>query len=413
MKKAILKYTIVFFGLLIILVSYSTVVCLLPTEKIKKNVGKDISNMVKEGNYPYAIINKKQYQMDNFTDALVLSINCGVDNQKPFSSVMYANYHYCDGKSIAECVQQQINDNVCASNYPRYWHGNSFLLRPFLFFTDYSTIRWILYTISNILLIILSIKLYQRLGIKKTVAFVVGLLFVNIFVTQFSIQFFPVITLAVIACILMCIYYKNRQKILLISFIVGCLTSYLDLFTTQLLTCGLPLIVYLSIENDRLFKDRLLFLFSFCFLWAIGYVLMWASKCGLATIFTDINVFENAFYQAMGWSKTNDFSRFDAIRNNFLLLPRFFICMILTLLTPLVIIFFNKKAIKTNLLLLIVATLPYFWYFIIARPCWWHWWFSYRTQAIAIIAVFFIFINFISWDKIKQLFNRRNKTESF
>ena len=410
MKKAILKYILVFIGLIIIFISYSTVVCLFPTEKIKKNVGKDISNMVKEGDYPYAIINKKQYQMDNYTDALVLSINCGIDNTKPFSSVMYAKRYYCENVgSVAECVQQQIDKDEWKLSYPRYWHGNSFLLRPFLFFTDYSTIRWILYTISNILLIILSIKLYQRLGIKKTVAFVVGLLFVNIFVTQFSIQFFPIITLAVIACILMCIYYKNRQKILLISFIVGCLTSYLDLFTTPLLTCGLPLIIYLSIENENSLKNRFLDLFLFGFLWAIGYFFMWFSKWGLATIFTDINVLENAFNQTVSWSNTDDFSRFDAIRENFRLLPMFFICMILTLLFPLVVFFFNKKNLKTNLLLLIVVTLPYLWYFIIARPCWWHWWFSYRTQAIAIIAVFFIFINFISWDKIKNLLSRKKK----
>jgi len=408
MKKEIIKYTAVFFTLIAVFFTYSVLVCLLPTENIKKNIKKDANSMFEVGDYPYAIINKKQYQMDDFTDALILNINYSIDKKKPVRSVMLCEWSIYNYASPQQDLIRFTNDEKPDEtvNYVRYWHGNSFLLRPLLLFADYSFIRWILYTVSSILLLILGIKLHKNLGMRKTAAFMFGLLCVNIIVTQFSIQFFPVITLSTIACILMCKYFKDRKKILLISFIFGCLTAYLDLFTTPLLVCGLPLLVYLSLAEEDTFKNRFLTLILFGFLWAIGYFFTWASKWGLATLLTDINVFENAFNQFIRWSDNENYSRFHAIIVNFNLLPIVVINLIFILLLPLVILFFNKKAIKTNLLLLIVAALPYLWYIVIAKPCWWHWWFAYRTQAISIIAVLFIFINFISWNKIIQSYDR-------
>ena len=412
MKKEIIKYVTVFFSLILIFVGYSTLVCSLPTGGIKKNIEKDASKMAHEGDYPFAIINKKQYRMDNYTDALILNINYTIDNKKPLKAAMSAELNDFYGENATGCLQKLTNREECSwtIKYARYWHGNAFLLRLFLFFMDYSTIRWMLYLLSNVLILILSVKLYQTLGMRKTMAFVTGLLCVNIFVTQFSIQSFAVVNLAVIASILMCVYSKNKEKILLISFIIGCLTSYFDILTTPLLTCGLPLIVYLSIENDDSLKDRFRSLILFGFLWAVGYFLTWASKWVLGTIFTDVNVLENAFNQVLKWSNNEDLSRFDAIIDNFNLLPKFFIFMILALFLPLVVIFFNKKAIKTNLLLLIVATLPYLWLIAIAKHSLVHAWFTYRIQVISIVAVFFIFINFVSWDKLKHS-NRKKHSD--
>jgi len=361
MKKEIIKYIVVFLGLITIFVGYSTLVCSLPTERIKTNISSDIFEMSHEGDYPFAIISKRPYFMDNYTDAMMLNINYTLDNKNPLKAAMTAEWSNFVDENMTGSLQKLTNGETCSwtGDYARYWHGNAYLLRLFLFFTDYSTIRWMLYVISSVLMLILSVKLYQTLGMKKSVAFVTGLLFVNVFVTQFSIQFFTTVHLAIIASILMCVYSKSRKKILLISFIIGCLTSYFDLFTTPLLSCGLPLIVYVSLEEEDSLKNRFISVFLFGFLWAIGYLLTWVSKWALGTIFTDINVFKNAFDQFLTWSNNDGFSRFDAITDNFALLPVSFIYMILALLLPLVIIAFNKKAIKTNLLLLIAVALPY------------------------------------------------------
>jgi hypothetical protein len=411
MKNESLKYLRIFLSLIFIFFTYAVLVCLLPTENIKKNIKKGASDMACEGDYPFAIINKKQYQMDNFTDALVLNINYSIDNKRPVNAAMSAKWQCFSDANLTQGLQKLADGEEPTSSigYYRYWHGNSFLIRPFFLFADYATIRWLMYAVSSILLLLLGIKLYQNLGTIKTVAFVFGLLSVNIFVTQFSIQFFPVITLAIIACILMCNFYRDRKKILLLSFIFGCLTVYFDLFTTQLLTCGLPLIVYLSLSEEDSLKKRFITLFFFGFLWATGYLLTWGAKWTLGTIFTEVNVFYDAFNQSVNWYEIQEFTRFGAIEKNFNLLPVVTINLVLLLLLPLVIFYFNKKAVKTNLLLLITVALPYLWYFVVAKPCLWHWWFSYRAQAISVIAVFFIFINFISWDKVSQTFERCKK----
>jgi hypothetical protein len=366
--------------------------------------------MREEGSYPYGIIHKRQCMMDNFTDALFLSQNYNFDSNKPVYSAMCCK-HAVSSSGPLEAISRQVNfEEVSFNNYPRYWHGNSFLLRPFLLFLDYSFIRWILYVVSSILLLLLGIQLFQTIGKIKTVAFMMGLLCVNVFITQFSMQFFTVVILSVIACMLMCKHFKNRKKILMISFIFGCLTAYFDLLTSPLLTCGLPLIVYLSAENEDSFKRKLQSLLLFAVLWGVGYALTWSSKWALGTIFTEINTFKDAYNSILYYTDSEEFSRFEVITSNFNLLPVVFINLLLTLLLPLVVIFFNKTAIKTNLLLLIVAMFPYLWYLFASQHSWWHSWFTYRIQAIAIIAMFFIFINFISWEKISNFsLRRKNK----
>jgi hypothetical protein len=193
----------------------------------------------------------------------------------------------------------------------------------------------------------------------------------------------------------------------MISFIFGCLTAYFDLLTSPLLTCGLPLIVYLSAENEDSFKKKLQSLLLFTVLWGVGYALTWSSKWALGTIFTEINTFKDAYNTILYRTASEGFSRFDAIIFNFRFLPIVVINLLLTLLFLLAVIFFNKKALKTNLLLLIVATFPYLWYLFAAQHSWWHPALAYRIQAIAIIAVFFIFINFISWEKISKFTFRK------
>jgi len=280
------------------------------------------------------------------------------------------------------------------------------LIRPLLLFTNYETIRWILYTVSSILMLILGIKLFQKLGMRKAIAFASGLFFVNIFITQFSIQFFPVVTLAIIASLLMCKYYNDRKKILLMAFIFGCCTAYFDLFTTPLLICGLPLIVYISLKTDEPFIRRLKTVLLFSCLWVFAYALSWITKWTVATLFTDLNVFIDAFNQFTVRIDAPDNARINAITKTFEMLPIFFICLVLSLLFLLSIFFFNKKEIKTNILLFIVALYPFVWFLFAAQHSHWHWWFTYRAYAISIIALFFIFINFISWDKVEKLIKK-------
>jgi len=415
MKKEFITYSLVFITLIAVFFTYSVLVCLLPTQPIKKNIAKSVPAMVMDDgeNYPYAILHKQECKMDNFTDAIILSQNYTINNKQPVKSAMYGKHAAQYDLNIVSALKRQTDlEDVIIVPYPRYWFGNTFLLRPFLLFTNYTVIRWMLYAISSILFFILGIKLFQLTGMRRTIAFFMGLLFVNVFVTQFSIQFFSVVALSVIASILVCNHFKNRKKILLLSFIIGCFTSYLDLLTAPLLTCGLPLVVYLLAEKEETFKKRLSALFLFSGLWGTGYALTWASKWALGTVFTDVNVFQSAMNTALYRAGIETNSRLDAVISNINLLPLFFIYLFFILLLPLVVFFFNKKEIKTNLLLFIVATFPYLWYLVLAQHSWWHWWYTYRIQAISLSAIFIIFINFISWDKISTLFRKKQKLKS-
>ena len=402
MKKEIIHYARIFTLLIAVFFSYSVLVCLLPTQTIRENIVKSAVDMEKEKTvYPSAIIRTKACQMDNFTDGIFLKQNYAINNKKPVQSAMEAGQARIKFADLPH--YKGTPEELGSAPYPRYWHGNSFILRPFLLIATYTEIRWILYAVSSLLMFILAVRLQQTLGMKRMIAFMAGLLYINIFVTQFSMQFFTVSALALIASIYVCSQHNDRRKILRMSFIIGCLTSYFDLLTAPFLTCGLPLLVYLcSTDNNGTFKTRLQTLFLFVVLWGAGYGLTWASKWVLGTILTDVNVFESAFNQVNYHASNKYGSRILVISQNFDLLPNGFLYTPLIALLLLAIVFFNKKAIQTNVLLFIAALSPYVWFLLTAQHSYRHWWFTYRIQAIAVSAVFLILVNFISWDKLTK-----------
>ncbi|MFA6638794.1 MAG: hypothetical protein WCS39_08105, partial [Bacteroidales bacterium] len=78
--KTFLRFAIVLFSLIGIYVLVSVLSCIIPNHKINENIERSAKRLKNQGDYPFAIIPKKAYQMDNFTDALILNqIHC-IDN---------------------------------------------------------------------------------------------------------------------------------------------------------------------------------------------------------------------------------------------------------------------------------------------------------------------------------------------
>jgi len=401
MKREFLKYIIVFVSLIVVFFAFSVVACMLPNYRIKKNIEKSLPSLLEQGNYPTVVINTPGYRLDNFTDALFLSQNYKIDRNKPVNSAMLCSIASWSANR-AETLEAQIDNKVTQyMDYPRYWHGNTFFLRLLLVFLNYNDIRLLLYLISNILLIVLCVKLFQNVGMIKMLAFASGLFFVNIFITHFSMQLFTAVNLAIIASILICSFYKKKKKnIPVVFFVIACLTSYFDLLTTPLLTLGLPLIVFFMIDDENSVKEIFKKLISYSGLWLLGFACCWASKWVISTLLTDINVFYEAYRNIVHRAGSGEFSRFSAITRNFDLLPLKYIKYVFFSLLIFAACFFDKKGLKKAIPFFLIAILPYVWLFVLANHSYAHFWFTYRIQAISIISVFMVLINLISWDKI-------------
>lgn len=135
-----------------------------------------------------------------------------------------------------------------------------------------------MYVLSSLLLLFTCLKLYQATSTRVAILFAVAFLSCNVFIAQISLQFFPVLCLALIGSLSVIKYHHNYTKIYEMFFIFGCLTIYFDLLTTPALTLGTMLAVWLALETTdnkvSFTKDLKKTFFLFCHMvnWLYRYM---------------------------------------------------------------------------------------------------------------------------------------------
>lgn len=399
----------------VLLIATYFVLCVLssmiPNDRIKYFVTKSAVELDKEGCYPKAILNLDQCQMDNFTDALILNQMTCIDSRKPIISAM-AVYRRNDNVNMTHALLEYLqNDSGSSTQYARYWHGTTFLFRPFFNFMDYTMLRFLLFAFSSVLLFLFAIKYSRKTNIWKTLLLIISFLSCYGFVMQFSLQFFPVLAIAFGGAILLCNgNEKINQNIGLFFFIIGSITSFFDLLTTPLLTLGIPLLVWISLqprEQIEIKKD-IANVIKHSVSWFLGFALTWVTKWLLGTIALKENIFLDAWEQSVYRLEAEDFTRWDAISQNFGMLNQPLIMIALSLILIAIIISFNKNGWKKAVLFVIVGLMPYCWYFVLSNHSYQHWWFTYRSQMMSVACCLLALASFVSTPKRKRLQNQQH-----
>ena len=332
--------------------------------------------------------------MDNFTDALMMNQIYNIDRQHPVRSAMKMIRSSEQGRDWDQpgLLVRRVNGEILEEqHYARYWHGGSFLYRPLFLLMDYATLRYVLFIVSSILLLLLVCTYYQQAGWVKTLALSMGFLLTYGFVTQFSMQFFPVLVLTVIACLLVVKKCQTSDGMMLF-FVIGSLTCYFDLLTTPLLTLGVPLVVMLSLNQDPSFsfKDNLLKVVKLALLWGLGFVLTFGMKWALATLILGQNIFADAYEVSLYRMEAEDFTRWDAVTMNFEMLYWGIIAILVVVFLAFNLLKHERFNYKKVLLFLLIGLVPYLWYFLLANHSYQHWWFTFRLQAITVVCLFFL-----------------------
>lgn len=411
MKKRLLGYCIAFCILIASFLLFMVLGCLMPDQKVRRNVTRSAPPLERQGNYPHAIYDKEVCQMDNFTDGLILSMAYFVSADSMRTS-MFANPHANVGMDMSIGLKRVVENDIPSMRYyPRYWHGSVFLTRFLLLFGNYEFIRQMLQVIAMALLLIASVVIYKQVGLPLTLAYFSGFIFLHGFIMQFSIQFFPVWALTLICSIVMCYKWKDFSKVLLLLFVTGSVTAFFDLLTTPLLTMALPLLLYLilSRKENESWGQGLWKIVRGGIAWCAGFVCTWCTKWLLSTVFTGQNVFQDAFSQVAYRSEASaDFSRLDAVSQNlsmvnFPLLTWFIIPLII-----LMVFFFCKKNIKTSSLCLLFIFVPYAWYFVVADHSYCHWWFTYRLQMMSVTALLLGIAVLIDWTRAAKFIHKHH-----
>ena len=408
--KVFLKIIKFFTVLIASYLLFAFISCILPESKIDKNIKRSADDISSMGIYPNAIVQKTDYRMDNATDALIINQAFCLNNDSIMPSIM--NMYRCNvpNAEITDIMKDvftgQSYNYIC---YPRYWHGNTFLIRFLFLMTNYNGIRFLMFVITCFLFTVLGCMLYRKVGLCYTIGFLSGFVLLKCFVMMFSIQFFPVIMLSILSAILICFYSDNNKKVLITFFIFGSLTAYFDLLTTPMLTLVIPLMTLFVMERNKQENEKFYVGFGkivfFSFLWGIGYSVTWFSKLVLATWITHKNIIMDAFSQFIFRTKTDaNFSRLDAIHSNMLFIPWTYIIIGLIMLIILAVLFFNRKGLKNMFLFIIIMIMPYVWYFMAANHSYIHSWFTYRAQIGSISCAFFAIMSIIDWNKMADKF---------
>ena len=375
--------------------AFAVLSCLLPEKSIKAHIAESAPIMVEEGLYPKAIINKEQCQMDNFTDALIMNQIHSIDRKQPVKSAMRMIRMSEKGRDWDQTglLLRTVNgETLEAQHYARYWHGSTFLFRPLFFLMDFVTLRFVLFIVSSLLIVMLLCAYYPKAGLMKTIALAMGFLITYGFVMQFSMQFFPVLALTIISS-LMVIKRDKSANFGLLFFVIGSLTCYFDLLTTPLLTLGIPLAVMLSLKHDDEFhiKDKFIEISKIILLWGLGFALTFVTKWALASLILGQNIFADAYEVSLYRMEAEEFTRWDALTKNFGMLNLWIIGLAAVALLLFSIINRLKISYKKVILFLFIALMPYVWYLLVANHSHVHWWFTYRLQAISVVCLLFIF----------------------
>ena len=379
--------------------------------------------------YPKAIVFddlnvQDSYTLDNFTDAIIVNqalmlrsaglqgimllprYQLSNDNQS--TNLKALTELPLDGEECLPRITEQRDSNGGhAVFYGRYWHGSTFVTRLLLAVMTFISIRLLLYVVSSMLLVWCCAALWKRVG--RTVALVVpfSLLMVNVYVMQFSMQFAPVLLIA-LAAMLWMVYHREMtaRQCGLLFFVVGSLTSFFDLITIPSLTVGLPLVVWVAIQCKQDWRKGLWMVVSLALWWLAGYVLTWLAKWGLASLLTDKNIFVDAYGEASRWNNGSGSYIFKAMGACLARLRWIYIIGPVAMLLVLAIVHPRKGAWPMVVQYAVVLLVPFVYYCMMARPAWYHSWFNYRALVTAVAALLMAVASLVDWQRWGNLIEK-------
>ncbi len=422
----IVKYTLVF--IILICVYLASLICssIIPTKWIESNSKKSSEEIITYGGEKEIVrIGNKYVIAFLFTDALMLNTAYSIDTSTPLESPMLARKNYIPGQT--QRVFMDLNGNLGASEnykadngdiyqvpefyglmhgeniadsfeYARYWHGYLIFLRPLLVIMDYQGIRILMQVITIILMIVMLGLIAKKINWQIAVMFLIGFLSIDIFIAARAFNAICVFIIAIVSTIFILLKKDSEKNIAINFFVIGSVTSFIDLLTTPLVTLGIPIIVYLLLiqKNGKNLKECLIELVKICLMWGIGYGLTWATKWILVQLMYNRPIIQNALTQAQVRIVTNKTTFLNMMINigNFLSYEVIFANIMIMISYAIIMLVKNRNKelnIKNNIVqsipYLIVAMMPLAWYAVLKQHSMIHRFFTYRALVITIITL--------------------------
>lgn len=282
----------------------------LPGEPVRANLARSVPLLQQEGLYP-EYFGFKLFQMDNYTDTIMLFEAASADETTPLQAMMTSTAYNVDNFEtladdldtyLAARAQGRTGEEAGLEpfSYARYWHGYLIWLRPLLLVLTYGQVRVANYLLFAVLAGLLLWQLVRACGWRAAVWFAVSQLGVSCFFVPRQMQFFTCFAVAYAACLWVLARPRTPDTLAVGLVVTGVCTAFLDLLVTPILTLGLPLAVWLldrrPREQSSLARCGVVCGGALC--WGAGYAFSWGSKWVLAGLVTGQDIIGDALHQA-------------------------------------------------------------------------------------------------------------------
>lgn len=416
------RLSILYVGLIVLFLLIMSISYAIPTKSIIDHTKESLTILETEGPYPKVMSNSISNQLDNFTDAWMLSIAMDGDSRHPVKSALENSFRKNDNaENKVDNLSKTIDDdNAEKGSYSRYWHGYLMFLKPLLTKLNYEEIRYINSFILIGVFILVCYLIKRELGTRYSLAFMISMIMIRVLIAPMSLQFSNMFYVMFLSTVAILIYHKKikvDELGIYIFFIIGSITSFFDLLTAPLLSLGIPLIVYLMLEEreNKLIKNFIITI-KLSIFWAIGYAATWASKWIIASAVLRKNIVKESLSQILvrtsSTAENSVLNKYEIIQmNNDLIFNDITIkiFLVILLLWLIILLISRKNKILNMLPILIIGIYPYIWYSVLKNHSYMHCWFTYRSLGITVFSVLVFMSYSIDKTKIKDKLKKYRK----
>ena len=383
----------------------------LPGEPVRDHVYDSAVKIAGEGLYP-EYLNFKLFQMDNYTDTIMLTEAASADEAPPPLTAMMTNtaYNVDNFETLADDLQWYIERDWAAGaqrtdapalvpfSYARYWHGYLIWLRPLLLVTDITGVRVVQYLVLAALFAAAAVLLRRRCGLRAAVWFAVSQLAVTVFWVPHQVQYFTTFCIAYAGCAWVLARPRRAGQLSIALVVLGTCTAFCDLLVTPIITLGLPVAVWLCCLPQRAASGarQCLPVIGGSLCWGAGYAMCWGLKWVLATLITGQDIIGDAIHQAgvrttadtwhgmeLSWGNIFRFVG-DTLSQRGLLWP--VVLVVILCIAAFLLCLRNKEALLRALPIGLTALMAPVWLALLRTHSIQHGWFTWRSLTVSIFA---------------------------
>lgn len=408
--KSVVTYALTL-GSLIFLLYLSALV---PEAAIYPNLESSALALLEEDPKAMVVENSYHSMKDNYADAVLLGVIANVSSEAPYYTMI--NTRYYDGEEYGEAygVYARIHGTPSNTDYTRYWHGSMTVLRPLLAVTDLDGIKVVTAVTMILCYGLLCVMLVRKKMAPLAVMFLLSLLSVQVWYVPHSVEFAITFVIMGVITPLYVRFYKEDDKLILLSVISGCVTAFADFLTTETITLLVPLLLVYGMREEeglnKSFRENVFHLIKNGAAYLAAYAMTFVTKWCLAGSLTG----ENAFAIAMSAAgeRVNGEAEFDGplaqigaalLANLTKLFPAdsymdgglvaggLFLCAVIT---GLVLLFFGEKEKRKRekkkgicALFFIIACIPLLRFLVLNNHSYLHGYFTYRALMVSVLAM--------------------------